>query len=253
MTIASRTLVAFSALALLSACGGDSSVSPTSTPVSLTQVFDEMSFPSRTGTAGARAGISATAFAGPRIPTGCSYAIASQSFVCAPITVGGLTITQSYTLLDAAGAPLAAFDANALSAVRMQSAVSGTETATDITITLDGRDDETLSGLRGSTHTLIGTSTMTSTTTSSAGFGAQTISDTSKTTTNLVIPANATAATYPLSGTITTEMTGGARFLPGPPETIVMTFNGTSKVKITMNGVALSGCSTFDLATASCS
>jgi hypothetical protein len=251
VTLASRTLAGLTAAVMLSACGSDSSVSPTNTPVNFAQVMTEMSLSSVGLASNVAPGSGTAVHLGGGVPSGCIYTATSQSFVCAPVSIHGITITRSYSLLGVSGAPLSAFDAKAVSAVRVQSAVSGTDTGIDGSSTLDGHDDMTLGGLQGSMHTLTGTSTMKSITSSSEISGGQSISITSKTTTNLVIPANATAATYPLSGTITSEITGGARFIPGPPETsiFVMTFNGTSKVKITMTGVGAFSCSTLDLAT----
>ena len=244
-------LLALAAAALLAGCGADSSVSPNTTPTSLDQVFREMSLPAVSGATTAAAGFSGpTAPLGTSVPTGCSYALASQSFVCAPITASGITITQSYTLLNGSGGPLAFFDATSLAAVRMQGTITGTETTADGTFTIDGRQDQTLSGLRTSKHVLNGTTTMNL----SGTFGVGTASaqpviiGIKSTTTDLVVPANPGANAYPASGTIGIDETIALAGLPSVTSRIVLTFNGTSKVKITINGASISGCSTIDLA-----
>lgn len=252
-TTLSRYL-AFAAAAMLAGCGGDSSVATTTTPADLPQVFREMNLAALSGATTAAAGI-----AGPSaplsggIPTGCSYALASQSFVCAPLTQGGITISLSYTLLNASGGSLASFEPAALAAVRTQSTIDGTQRTGGDSLVIVGRQDQTLSGLQTSKHVLNGTSMRTLSGTFGLGSGrfipdAEPITMTMKsTTTDLVIPANAAANTYPASGTIALEQAMTLRNLPPFTTRIVLTFNGTSKVKVTIDGVAVSGCSTIDL------
>ncbi|CAN5914585.1 hypothetical protein BH11GEM2_BH11GEM2_27550 [soil metagenome] len=245
--------LALAAAAMLAGCGGDSSVATTSTPTDLAQVFREMSLPAISGATSAAAGIErpTTPLAGG-VPTGCSYALASQAFVCAPITTNGITITQSYSLLNASGGSLSFFEPSSLAAVRLQSTITGTQKTGGDSLSIVGRQDQTLSGLQTSKHTLNGTTTMNlSGTVGSGAFNpsAEPLTMTMKsTTTDLVIPANADAKTYPSSGTIAVEQTMSVRNLPPLTTRIVLTFNGTSKVKLTIDGVSVSGCSTIDLA-----
>ncbi len=240
---------ALAAAALLAGCGADSSVSP-STPVSLDEVFTEMRLPaiSAASSVSPRFGGPTTTVGSP-VPAGCSYALASASFVCAPITEGSLTITQSYQLLNSSGSPLSAFDATSLAAVRMQGTITGTETNAAGTSTTDAHLDQTLSGLQTSKHVLNGTTTVNASGTYGTGTLTVPFTDTmTTTTTDLVIPANPGPNTYPSSGTITIDETSASfTGLPLPPSRIVITFNGTSKVKVTFDGVAIAGCSTFDL------
>lgn len=243
-------VLTLAAAAFLAGCGADSSVSTTNTPLTLDEVFTEMRLPAISGATSAAAGVSASVAApGTSVPAGCSYATSSQSFVCAPFTtIGGLTITQSYQLLNSSGSPLAAFDASALAAVRTITTTTGTESNAAGTFTLDGRQDQTLSGLQTSRHVLNGVATMNITTTYGTGTSATTMKDAVTTTTSdLVIPANAGPNTYPASGTITIDISSTSSFLPMPPSRFVMTFNGTSKVKVTINGAPVPGCSTIDL------
>ncbi|MDQ2665297.1 MAG: hypothetical protein M3Z05_04735 [Gemmatimonadota bacterium] len=242
---------ALAAAALLAGCGADSSVSTTSTPADLSEVFREMSLPAITGATSAAAGYEGpTASLGSGIPSGCTYALTSQSFVCAPITASGLTITQSYQLLNSSGSALSSFEPTSLSAVRMQGTIAGSDTSAGDTFTITGSQDQTLSGLQTSKHTLNGTSTMNI----SGTFGTGTATaepltlETKSTTKDLVIPAHAAANSYPVSGTITIVETMPLRGLPAFTTTMVLTFNGTSKVKVTVDGIAVPGCSTIDLA-----
>ncbi|CAN5452204.1 hypothetical protein BH09GEM1_BH09GEM1_36900 [soil metagenome] len=249
MTMRSRYLT-LAAAVLLAGCGADSSVSTTGTPVDLAQVFKEMSLPAISGATSAAASMEGpTSPSAGGVPSGCSYVLSSRSFVCAPVTTNGITITQSYSLLNASGGALSSFEPTALAAVRSQATITGTDTTGGDTFIIDGRQDQTLSGLQTSKHTLNGTTTMSMSGTFGTGTpNAEPLTMIMKsTTTDLVIPANADAKTFPASGTISVEETMTLRSLPPITTRIVLTFNGTSKVKITIDGVAVSGCSTIDL------
>ena len=246
-------LLTLAAAALLAGCGADSGVTPTNTPPTLDEVFKEMSLPAISSASNAAAGVEGASLPlGTTVPTGCTYASTSQSFVCAPITTNGVTITQNYQLLNSAGTPLSLFDANALAGVRVQGTIAGSESNADGTFTLNGSQDQTLSGLQTSTHVLNGTSSFTlSATTGTGTSGTQPFTITMKTTTTaLVIPSSTAANTYPTSGTIALDETEVLSGLPSITSHVVLTFNGTSKVKITVDGVALPGCSTIDLSSA---
>ena len=235
-------------LALLAACHSDSGVGPsTSTPVDLANVFRELSVPGMT-TATTLAGGVALPFAGG-IPSGCAYVSASQSFVCPTVTSSGLTMTASYSLFNAAGQPMAEFNANTVASVRVKSTIAGTITTDGTTLTIDGQQDQTVSGLQSSTHTLNGTSTMNVSGAGSATMPGPFSLRSTTTIGNLVLPANGGANGYPTSGTVTVDQV--STFFGGPSVTskVVMTFNGTSKVNVTvtLEGKALSSC-TLDLA-----
>jgi hypothetical protein len=238
---------ALAAAALLAGCGADSSVSP-STPVSLDEVFSEMTLPALSAASSLSPRFGGPITLGSPVPAGCSYATASASFICAPITQGAFTITQSYQLLNGSGSPLSAFEPTSLAAVRMQGTITGTETDALGTLTLDGREDQTLSGLQTNRHVLNGTATMNMSGTYMSGTVSTPITSTMTTTiSDLVIPANPGPNTYPASGTITIDETSVVPGIPLSPTRIVVTFNGTSKVKVTVDGVSIPGCSTIDL------
>lgn len=245
---------ALATAALLAGCAADSSVSTSSTPVDLNQVFSEMRLPAVAGATSAAGGTQGfTAAVSRGLPSACSYAVTTQSFVCAPITAGGITIAQTYTLLNSSGSPLSVFDAKALEAVRVQNTISGTQSASGDTFTIDGKEDQTLSGLQTSKHTLNGTSTINMSGTFGTGTAnAQPLTLSLKSTTkDLVISANPGPNSYPASGTITLNQTMSLRGSSSPfTTTMVLTFDGTSKVKVTIDGISALGCSTIDLASA---
>ncbi|MEO8624399.1 MAG: hypothetical protein ABI625_25180 [bacterium] len=251
----SKTLSAavVAAAVFLSACGSDAGTNPgNSQPVSLAQVFSELSLPGLSAAASVAGGVAIPST--NTLPSGCAYSAASQVFVCPPITTNGLTVTSSYALFNAAGTSLSAFDGATIASVRVKNTVAGTVNSDGNSYTIDVQQDQTLSGLQTNSHTLNGTSTanMTGSLKSAGSFTTHSAA----TITNLVIPANAVSGSYPSSGTITLDQTsafGGGSTLTTH---LVMTFNGTSKVAVTMTvgGISLSGC-TIDLASAtpSCS
>jgi hypothetical protein len=183
------------------------------------------------------------------LPTGCTYASASQNFVCPSVTASGSTITSNYFLLDATGNSMSTFDASKVAALRVRNTISGTAGVSGNTYTIDGQQDYTLSGLQSSTHTLNGTGTLTvgGTRTGSTLPGPFTTHSTT-TISNVVLPAYGASNPYPASGRIaldqSTSFTGGSSMT----SQLVMTFNGTSRVTVSVkiDNLSLPGC-TFDL------
>jgi hypothetical protein len=243
-------LAALATAALLAGCGSDSGVAPSSRqPVDLAQVFSEMSVPGLSSATTAAGGVSAPSAS--VVPTGCSYASASQSFVCLPVTTNGLTITQSYTLLTATGSPLSTFDASAVAAVRARTTVAGTVTSDGSTITFDSQQDQTISGLQTGTHTLNGTAVTNMSGTLKSGTKTEPFtSKGTMTTTGLVLPVKGSGSNYPSAGTVTVDQTSSFGGTPAISTHAVMTFNGTSKVKMTISigGISLPSSCTIDLA-----
>jgi len=242
----SLSVAALAAAVLISACGSDAGTDPgKSQPVSLAQVFTELSLPRLSAAASVAGGVALPTT--NTLPSGCNYVAASQGFVCPSITTNGLTVTTSYALFNSAGTSLSAFDGAAVASIRVKSTVAGTVSSNGDSYTIDVQQDQTLSGLQTNSHTLNGTSTANMT-----GSLKTTGSFTTHSTVaiaNLVIPANAAAGSYPSSGTITLDQTSAFGTGPALTAHVVMTFNGTSKVAValTVGGISLSGC-TIDLA-----
>jgi hypothetical protein len=240
--------LSIAAIALVSACGSDAGTGPTpSAPVDLTTAFNEMSVPGISALASLAGGVATPSASG--VPSGCSYVVTSQNFVCPAIITSGVTITSNYALLDAAGQPMSHFDASSVSALRVRNTVAGTITASGDSYTIDGQQDQTLSGLQSATHTLNGTNTLNmSGTRSSAPFPGPFTTHSTTTLSNVVLPAHASGNPYPSSGSIaldqTTSLAGGSSLT----SRVVLTFNGTSKVAVTLtiDGQALPVC-TIDL------
>lgn len=239
--------VRFIALAMIgvaAAACSDSPTGPGSRTLDLSSLLAEMS-PSSVS--------SATAFAMSRAgplsvvtpafdPGQCTYTAASGFFVCPTLTTDGLTVTRMYRLIDAAGNSQLALDAQT-SAIETKMTVKGTpispsQFSTGGPMTIDGSSDMTLSGIGTDKHTLNGVST----TTLSGSFDVNGTSvpirsTVVQTTTNLVLPNAKAGQRWPQSGTMAFDET--SNFLStslNTPETthLVMTFNGTSIVTVTI-------------------
>jgi hypothetical protein len=195
-------------------------------------------------------GVPSQALATP-LPSNCTYVAATSRFVCPTVTVTGLTITQSYTLLDASGKPQSAFDANTTASIHATNSVAGTLSIEGTTLTIDEAQDLTLSGLLTDAHTLNGTTTvkMAGTTTTGSTVTPLAINVTLNIK-NLVVPrSSAGAKTYPASGTITSDVSVTLNNTGSVSTHVELTFNGTSKVQVVVTvGVVTQHC-TLDLAT----
>jgi|ERR1051326_2116871 hypothetical protein len=176
-------------------------------------------------------------------PSKCTYSASSGWFVCQPMTVNGLTFATRYRLIDAAGNSQSKPDAQT-SALETQTSLSGSLTgnaagSTEPTssYTINSSSDQTLSGIRSDKHTLNGTSLTTIKGTAQIGTTTLAIDDAvHETTTDLVLPNPKLGQKWPQSGTITIESSSSN---PGDPSLTsdsraVITFNGTSVVKMTL-------------------
>jgi hypothetical protein len=240
---------------LAGACSSDSSVAPDKQPADLTQVLTEMTLPSLSSVMAPTArlgGVPLPSLAVP-VPSGCSYAASSGSFVCPAVSLNGLSFTRSFTLLDASGAAQSGFDPATTAAVRMHTTTSGTVASAGSTTTIDGVQDMTVSGLTTGIHVLDGTSTMHVTGSIGTGFASGPLPmDMTMTTTiaKLVLPNAASGSQYPASGTITIDETGPLAG-SGQGLQIQMTFSGTGTVVVTITDGSFTSRCTVDLASGS--
>jgi hypothetical protein len=241
-------LAALAAILALAAACSDSSTGPSDLqPADLSQALTELQLTALAPLNSATSVAPVAGLAAPA-PSSCSYDGVSKSFVCPTVSVNNVTVSRSFTLLDASGTPQAAFDKSTTAAVRMKTAFAGTLTTSDASVVIDQEQDITLSGLQTGVHTLNGTSL--GHLTGHAGAGAATVpiaTTISTAITSLVLPRSSSGSQWPQSGTIAATITDSSS---GTPLTaaITITFNGTSKalVSVTANGVTLT--STIDLA-----
>jgi hypothetical protein len=181
--------------------------------------------------------------------TGCSYESGSQSFVCARVTSGGLTIDRSYILFDAAGNRQSQFVRGGTASVQTKLHVSGTLTASFGTHTMDLVDDRTVSGLLTTRHTLNGTSSHTTSGTFTMPGSTQPPMAMNSTGTtkieSLVLPSRENR--WPGPGTITTTMTSTSGSFGPTTSTFRAVYNGTKCVTYTITFDGFTDTIVFDL------
>ena len=241
-----RQLSVLALAAVAGACGSDSTGPTNYPPATLDQALAELSIPALSAVGNSFAEVDAT----PSLdPANCPYSAAVQSFVCTPISESGVTINHSYTLLGASGAKQAAFDPASTDAVRANATVGGTLVEQGTTLTLNGQQEITLSGLVTGPHVLNGTSTISLAGTVEDETSTYPIDITVGTTiANVVLPPNGTAQSWPSSGKITVDVDGSSGPVSLSQARITITFSGTSTVDVTMTGGGLSKSCKVDLA-----
>jgi hypothetical protein len=177
----------------------------------------------------------------------CAFSTTTNRLECPTMTHDGLTITRSFSFLDAKGAVQQAFDTATTNTVNIKKSVSGTVTHHQtVTSTVNGSSDLTVAGLAsGSTErTVNGTSAGTESTTGTRDTVSFTaLRSAGDTVTGLVIPIQNDHPTFPTAGTIIRSMTATVTVGSKTPSTSsrreVITFDGsaTAKVVITHDGV----------------
>jgi hypothetical protein len=177
----------------------------------------------------------------------CAFSTTTNRVECAMTSHGGLTVTRSYSLLDASGGVQQAFDAALTNTVNVKTSVSGTRTHhQSATSTVNSSSDFTVTGLAsGSTQrTVDGTAAGTETTTGTkdgVAFSATRIAG--DTTSGLVIPIQDGHPTYPIAGTVIRAMQatvtpeGSAASTSSRREVITYDGSATATVVITQDGV----------------
>ena len=246
MSFLRKSFAAIVIATVATACGGDSTGPTNYPPATLDQALAELSIPALSAAGGSFTEVDAT----PSLdPANCPYSAAVQSFVCTPISQSGVTIEHSFTLLGPSGAKQAAFDPASTDAVRANTAVGGTLVEQGTTLTVNGQQEITLSGLVTGPHALDGTSTITLAGTVETETSTYPVDITVSTTiANLVLPPNATAQAWPSSGKITVDVNGSSGPVSLSQVRITITFSGTSTVDVTMTGGGLSESCKVDLA-----
>jgi len=222
-----RALALAAAAATLAAC----SDSTAPEPATLDGVLGDVAAIEEYAAMGALAG------GAPGLPShgaawdSCTYTASSQSFVCAPVTSGGMTMTRSFQLLNAAGTPQSAFNPATINAVRTTLDVSGSlQGSSQISMAMEHHSEQTVGGLLGATRSVNGQSS--TRTILVSGASTDTLHTTTTTALTLPRPTSAAQRVYP-TGTVTTVMTGGGAM--GAGVSMTTTFNGTSTATISMS------------------
>ncbi|MGH7616821.1 MAG: hypothetical protein ACREPM_06300 [Gemmatimonadaceae bacterium] len=247
--------------AAFAGCGSDSNTAPTGPNTSVNVPALVAAASNTTYGSLARSLALAPVIAIPAVNTSaCSYSSTDQEFVCPTATSSGLTMKSAFQLLDANGNPLSVADAATLAAVRTIIDVDGTTSFVSTTsgtvsaTTVHSHSDNTLSGLLTDKHTLNGaTSERDTISTVFGGITTKLALTATTAVSSLDIPT--TAGAYPATGSITTDAGTTETFGSAPPFAsnthVVVAFNGTSVVTITLGiGASTQRC-TLDLAHAS--
>lgn len=175
--------------------------------------------------------------------TGCNFA--SGTFACPALTRNGLTVVRAVTLLDASGAPQSFYDALTTASIHVVADISGEVTHGPWSATVARHRDFTVTGLAETetTRTVNGTgSEMVSHSRSTNNPRAYDIVGSSAAV-NVVLPVRSAdnSNNWPISGTITRTLTitvtAGGNAGHVVTRTVSITFNGTSSVTATVNGV----------------
>lgn len=259
MTLTLRRFAAATALLALAACAGDSSPTRTVAEGDLLSLAEiDPALGAEAGQAG-QLGITmepALTYDG-RIggEAACTWSATSLRIECAPVTRGGLVITRSIGLADAAGTAQQRRDENTRSA-NTRIDVRGTTATPHGTMTVARTSDLTVSGLgRGATtHTLNGAESgrVTGTVTSERG-SVSIAEESSSRTAGVIVPVPAVRGSWPLSGTTTRAGTTTAT-LAGSSTTRTsswsetITWNGTSSVRVSITRDGVTRSCTRDLA-----
>lgn len=233
---AARLVALLGAAVFAAACSSDTAPSA-SQQLDVSAALSSMSVP---GVSSAVSTMSPTASsadvdAPAIVPTSCTYSATTQSFTCPTVTVNGLTITRSYTLLDAQQQPQSAPDKATTDGIRTETTVKGTMTMRSGSMTVDGQKVMTLTGLLANKPLLNGTGSSTMTGTMTMGTTSTPFSlTTADTTTNLALPPKGSTTHYPLGGSVEMSMTSSGA-LAGSSSSMKLAFDGSNFATLTLS------------------
>ena len=249
MLVRSRHLFALVCAAAAVACGGDST-GPTSYPPTLSQALAELTIPALS--AGGPSLVDIDTPAASLDPTTCPYSAALLRFDCAPLTEGGITMKQNFTLRSASGEQQVAFDPGSTASVRTNSSVSGTVVEQGASLVVSGGQEITLSGLVSGPHVLDGYASITITGTVSDETVTYPVNMKVMTSiAKLVLPPNeaGSARVWPSSGTIYADVVGSFGPLSVNQRTVIL-FSGGSVASVGVSSGVQSKSCKVDLAVA---
>jgi hypothetical protein len=178
---------------------------------------------------------------------GCAFSTTTNRVDCAAVTRHGLSITRSFSFLDATGVVQQAFNRTTTNTVNVKTSATGTvthhETATS---TVNSSSDFTIGGLASTStqRTVDGKSAGTESTTGTKDGVAFTSTRTAgDTTSGLIIPIQNGRPTFPTAGSVIRSMqatvtpAGGTASMSSRREVITYDGSATAKVVITQDGV----------------
>ena len=185
----------------------------------------------------------------------CTYSSTTGRFSCPPITDGGLTLNRDYAFYDANSVAQSAYDASLTASANFHVNVAGVHLATAGADTVNRDRSLTVSGLAGAetSRTWNGTGTR-----NDGGYRDGTdatrtyhVND-NVTVSNVVVNLPRSSNPWPMSGTITRQISGTASVAKAGvsksftvTRTVTITFNGTQYATVTVGNSTY----TLDLST----
>ncbi len=166
----------------------------------------------------------------------CTYNTSSGRFDCPAVTHNGLTLTRSVAFFDANGAPMPKFNDTTTASANFQVSVTGVRVLGNGADTISRQRNMTVTGLLGheTSRTWNGTGSRTD-----GGYRV----DSAKTRTyhvsgnatfaNIVVDLPRIEHPFPMSGTVTRNVTGTGTVVKGG---VTKTFTVTKTVTVTFNG-----------------
>lgn len=184
-------------------------------------------------------------------PQGCTYVPATGSYTCGATSNGNLTVSRTVTFFDASGATMLDYDPSLTASVRHVLEVNGSRTAEGPNGSFSGvvhrSRTRTVSGLAGAetSHTWNGNGTANDTTTHAGARNTRVYSKAVRdTATNVVVNLPRSANPWPVSGQVvhnvaaTLVVTGARSETRTVERRVVVTFNGTASVPLSVGGVS---------------
>lgn len=176
--------------------------------------------------------------------TACAFQSSTGRFTCPDVTHDGLTLSRSVAFYDSTGAVMSAYNDTLTAKANFQVSVNGVRVVTYGADTLSRQRNMTATGLLGheTSRTWNGTGVR-----SDGGYRVDSTRTrtyhTTDTTTfaNIVVNLPRTTYPYPISGTITRQISGSGSVLRSGTSrtftfsrTVTITFNGTRYVPMTV-------------------
>jgi hypothetical protein len=165
--------------------------------------------------------------------SGCPFDAGTGRFVCPTQTRENVTVSRSYGFKNAAGQAQSAYDATTTESANFRSTLSGSVARDRWTATISRERDITESGLAGAEtqHTINGIGSSTESRSRHTEGGDRTYTMTTVATyTNVVVPFPRERGAWPVSGTVTRQVTAvrdGEAGAQTQTRTATLTFNGT--------------------------
>ena len=193
--------------------------------------------------------------AGYAAATGCTLNASTGRFDCSPTTNNGLTLTRSFAFYNASGTLMPKFNDTTTASVNITTTETGVRPSATGADTISGSRSMTATGLVGhnTSRTWNGTGSRTVGGYYADSAASRTYDNQENTTfTNIVVQLPRSSNPYPASGSITRQVSctgnvtkGGKSKAFTTTKTVIITFNGTEFVPMTVGGTSY----TLDLAT----